>query len=97
MQIKPLFDRVLLRPTTETVTDAGIYVPKDALERSLVMTVMAVGDGVMEDGTRTTMVVKPADCVLVAKYAGTEVAQGEEKWVMVRQCDLLATIVASDQ
>ena len=81
--IRPLFDRVLLRPV-EDVNSSGIFVPRDATERSLVMEVVATGDADMQ--------VNLGDHVVVAKYAGTELVFPAEKFLLVRHCEILAVL-----
>lgn len=88
MKIKPLYDRVLLKPVENRTTESGIYVPKESTERSLIMTVIEVGAGIEA--------VKIGDCVLVSKYAGTEVMSGREKFYVVNQYDILACICEED-
>ena len=79
-QIQPLFDRVLVAPELELQSSAGIYVPRDANERSQIMKVVAVGD---------VQTVAVGDRVVVAKYAGTEVCVGEEKLLIIKECEVL--------
>ena len=88
--IKPLFDRVLLKNAEQEASETGIYVPKDTLERSLTMQVIAVGDGSCEDGAK--IVVSVGDIVIVGKYTGTEVVYGNQKFWIVTQCDILAKL-----
>jgi len=82
MKIKPLFDRVLLRPVTTQVSEGGIYIPKEATERSQIMIVVEVGE--------SELPVKIGDRVIVSKYAGTEVIVGDEKLYVLNQYDILA-------
>lgn len=91
-QIKPMFDRVLLRPMSESTTSHGIIVPHNTSERSQIMSVVSIGDGTDEDGITKQMNIKLGDKVLVAKYAGTEVLLGTEKFLLVKQCEILATL-----
>jgi len=86
MKITPLFDRVLLKPVAAQVSKGGIYIPKEVTERSQIMTVAAIGNEVGNESLRI------GDSVLVSKYAGTEVAAGDEKFFVVNQYDILATI-----
>jgi len=82
MKIAPLFDRVLLRPVTTHVSQGGIYIPKEATERSQIMTVVAIGE--------PDIPVKVGDKVVVSKYAGTEVIIDNEKFYVLSQYDILA-------
>ncbi len=89
MKIKPLADRVLINPTpAEEVTMAGIIIPDSAKEKPLKGTVLATGDGTKDE----KMVVKEGDQVLYGKYAGTEVELDGEKYLIMRQSDILAVI-----
>jgi len=82
--VVPLFDRVLLKPEVEQQSVAGIYIPRDTTDRSLTMTVVAVGD---------VQAVKVGDRVIVAKYAGTEVTVGTDKFYLVCESDILGRVV----
>ncbi len=87
MKIKPLADRVLIQPTAaEEVTVSGIIIPDSAKEKPLKGTVLAAGKGTKDE----EMVVKEGDMVLYGKYAGTEVEIDGEKYLIMRQSDILA-------
>ncbi len=89
MNIKPLADRVLVKPATaEEKTASGIIIPDTAKEKPLKGEVLAVGNGTKDE----EMVVKPGDTVLYGKYAGTEIEIDGEKYLIMRQSDILATI-----
>ncbi len=89
MNIKPLADRVLINPTpAEEVTMAGIIIPDSAKEKPLKGTVLAVGNGTKDEA----MVVKEGDTVLYGKYAGTEIEVNGEKYMIMRQSDILAVV-----
>ncbi|MDE6536058.1 MAG: co-chaperone GroES [Muribaculaceae bacterium] len=89
MNIKPLADRVVIKPTpAEEVTMAGIIIPDSAKEKPLKGEVIAVGNGTKDE----EMVLKPGDTVLYGKYAGTEIELEGEKILIMRQSDVLATI-----
>ena len=91
--IRPLFDRVVLLPLeNEKETKGGILLPQAAQEKSQLATVVAVGTGENTDGKQVGMQVKVGDKVLYGKYAGTEIAIDEKKYVVVRQLDILAVI-----
>ncbi len=94
MELKPLFDRVVLRMTeAETVTKSGIVLTESAAEKPQVAEVIAVGPGGVIDGNEVKMMVKVGDKVIIGKYAGTEVKLGEDKCVIVRQNDILAKVL----
>lgn len=89
MNIKPLADRVLIAPmAAEEVTMAGIIIPDSAKEKPLQGRVIAAGKGTKDE----EMVVKPGDNVLYGKYAGNEVTLDGEKYIIMRQSDILAII-----
>ncbi|MCR5570454.1 MAG: co-chaperone GroES [Paludibacteraceae bacterium] len=89
MNIKPLADRVLVKPASaEEKTASGIIIPDTAKEKPLKGEVLAVGNGTKDE----EMVVKPGDTVLYGKYAGTEIEIDNEKYLIMRQSDILATI-----
>lgn len=89
MNIKPLADRVLIKPATaEEKTVSGIIIPDSAKEKPLKGAVVAVGNGTKDE----EMVVKPGDNVLYGKYAGTEIELEGEKYIIMRQSDILAII-----
>ena len=87
--IKPLADRVLIEPKeAETKTASGIFIPDTAKEKLQQGTVIAVGPGKKDE----PMEVKVGDVVLFGKYAGTEVAVEEKKYLIVKQSDILAIV-----
>lgn len=89
MNIKPLADRVLIKPTpAEEKTLSGIIIPDTAKEKPLRGTVIAVGNGTKDE----EMVVKVDDVVMFGKYAGTEIELDGEKLMIMRQSDILAII-----
>ena len=88
MNIKPLADRVLVRPMPAEQKVGGIIIPDTAKEKPLKGTVVAAGDGTKDE----EMVLKEGDIVLYGKYAGTEVELDGEKYLIMRQSDVLAII-----
>ena len=89
MNIKPLADRVLIRPTAaEEVTIGGIIIPDTAKEKPLKGEIIAVGNGTKDE----EMILKAGDIVLYGKYAGTEIELEGEKFLIMRQSDVLAVI-----
>ncbi len=89
MNIKPLFDRVLIEPTAaEEVTMSGIYIPDSAKEKPLRGKVIAVGNGTKDE----EMILKVGDEVLYGKYSGNELELDGTKYLMMRQSDVLAVI-----
>ncbi|WP_337364466.1 co-chaperone GroES [Prevotellamassilia timonensis] len=89
MNIKPLADRVLIKPApAEEKTAGGIIIPDTAKEKPLQGEVLAVGNGTKDE----EMVLKAGDTVLYGKYAGTEVELDGEKYLIMRQSDVLAVL-----
>lgn len=89
MNIKPLADRVLIKPdAAEEKSAGGIILPDSAKEKPLRGKVMATGNGTKDE----EMVVKEGDEVLYGKYAGTEIELDGEKYLIMRQNDILAII-----
>jgi chaperonin GroES len=94
MSVKPLEDRVLIRPIDpETKTASGIYLPESAKEKPMQGKVVAVGPGkTLDNGTRITPSVKKGDTVVYGKYAGTEVEIKDVKHLIMRESELLGVI-----
>ena len=89
MSIKPLADRVLIKPAdAEEKTASGIIIPDSAKEKPLKGKVIAVGNGTKDE----EMVLKEGDQVLYGKYAGTEIELDDNKYLIMRQSDVLAII-----
>ncbi len=89
MNIKPLADRVLVKPAAaEEKTVSGIIIPDSAKEKPLKGEVIAVGNGTKDE----EMVLKAGDTVLYGKYADTEIELEGEKYIIMRQNDVLAII-----
>ncbi|MDZ7722505.1 MAG: co-chaperone GroES [candidate division KSB1 bacterium] len=94
MNIKPLADRVVVKPLEEEDTTAGnIIIPDTAKERPQHGEVMAVGPGKASDsGTTVEMSVKKGDKVLFGKYSGTEITIDGEDYLIMRESDILAVV-----
>lgn len=91
MKIRPLQDKILLRPSkAEETSKGGIIIPENAKEKPTTGEVLNVGAGkVLQDGTLVPMDVKPGDVVIYGKYAGTEVEIDGEKLRIISQDDVL--------
>ena len=93
MQLGPLFDKVVLKQMgAEETTKSGIILPGQAKEKPQQAEVIAVGPGGVVDGKEITMQVKAGDKVIYSKYSGTDVEVDDEKYVIVKQSDILAVI-----
>lgn len=88
MTIKPLADRVLVLPAPAEEKVGGIIIPDTAKEKPQRGKVVAVGQGTKDD----PMILKEGDEVLYGKYAGTEIENDSEKYLMMRQSDVLAIV-----
>ena len=94
MAVKPLEDRILVRPLeAEDKTDSGIYLPESAKEKPMNGTVVALGPGrLLDNGERVSPSVKSGDVVVYSKYAGTEVEIKNESHLIIRESELLGVI-----
>lgn len=91
MTIKPLGDRVLIRPLDESEEKVGsLYIPDTAKEKPLQGSVEAVGPGRTEDGKTIAPEVKVGDRVLYGKYSGTEIKHEGKDYLIVKESDVLA-------
>ena len=88
MNIKPLADRVLVVPAAAEEKIGGIIIPDTAKEKPLRGIVKAVGKGTKDE----EMILKEGDEVLYGKYAGTELELDGEKYLIMRQSDVLAIL-----
>lgn len=88
MKVKPLADRVLVAPAPAEEKVGGIIIPDTAKEKPQRGKVVAVGQGTKDE----PMTLKEGDEVLYGKYAGTELENNGEKFLMMRQSDILAVV-----
>jgi len=93
-EYKPFGDRVLVKPTErEEVTVGGIVLPDTVQERPQEGEVVAVGPGrISDEGKRIELEVAVGDTVVYSKYAGTEVKEEGQEYLLLRENDLLAKI-----
>tara|TARA_B100000929_G_C15213366_1_gene319989 strand:+ start:90 stop:374 length:285 start_codon:yes stop_codon:yes gene_type:complete len=94
MKIKPLSDRVVVKPeAVEEKTASGIILPDTAKEKPQEGTVVAVGPGKISDsGNAIKMTVKVGDKVLYGKYSGTEVTVGNQDYLIMKENDIFAIL-----
>ena len=89
VKIKPLADRVIIRPQeAEEKTASGIIIPDSAKEKPQKGTVVAVGPGTKDD----KMEVKVGDVVLYGKYSGNEITVDDDDYLIMKQSDILAIV-----
>ncbi len=94
MNVKPLADRLILRPAeAEEMTKGGIILPDTAKEKPQQGEILAVGPGkVSDNGTLVEMSLKTGDKVLYGKYSGTEILVDGEDVLIMRESDILAVL-----
>ena len=93
--IKPLADRVVVKPeAAEEMTKGGLIIPDTAKEKPQKGTVVAVGPGRVENGTKIDMTVQEGDTVLYGKYAGTEITLDGDDVMIMRESDILGVVNA---
>jgi chaperonin GroES len=94
MKMKPLADRVVIKPSpADEKTKGGIILPDTAKEKPVVGEVVAVGPGKFsDDGKKISMEVKVGDKVLYGKYSGTEVTYDGVEYLIMREADIFAVV-----
>lgn len=94
MKMKPLADRVVIKPSAaEEKTKGGIILPDTAKEKPVMGEVVAVGPGkVTDDGKKIAPEVKVGDKVLYGKYSGTEVTVDGDEYLIMREADIFAIV-----
>ena len=92
MKFKPLADRVIIeQEEAEEKTISGIVLPDSAQEKPQTGRVVAVGPGrVSDEGNTVPVSVKKGDVVIFAKYGGTELKEGENQYLIIKESDILA-------
>lgn len=95
MNLKPLFDNVVVKPAkAEEHTKSGLVIPDTAKEKPQRGEVVAVGDGRFEDGKRVPMDVKAGDTVIYKEWGKTSVKIDGVEYFIMAQTDILA--IAND-
>jgi len=94
MKLRPLDDRIVIKQSeAEEKTSGGIILPDSAKEKPQIGKVIAVGPGaLLDDGKRAKMSVKKNDKVLYAKYMGSDVEIDNDKYVIIKESDVLGII-----
>lgn len=92
MDLTPLYDRVIVKPSAaEEKTQGGLIIPDSAKEKPQRGEIIAVGSGKMgEDGKTTPLSVKVGDSVLYGKYSGTEITVDGVDYLIMRESDIFA-------
>ena len=99
MNLKPLHDRLIVRPAeAEEVTKGGIILPDTAKEKPQQGEVLAVGPGKLDDsGKLQTVTVKIGDTILYGKYSGTEISLDGSDVLIMRESDVFAIVEKNGQ
>ena len=93
MQVKPLYDRVVVRPVEEEQVKGGIIIPDTAKEKPVEGEIVEVGSGrVTDDGKKMSLEVKKGDRILYGKYSGTEISIEGEEMLIMKESDIFAII-----
>jgi chaperonin GroES len=94
MNLKPLGDRVVVKPLEEEeAMQSGLYIPDTAKEKPIKGEVISVGPGkVLDNGSRVAMDLNPGQKVIFAKYGGTEIKLDGNKYMILSERDVLAII-----
>ncbi len=94
MKFKPLYDRILVKPTPqEEKTAGGIIIPDTAKEKPMQGEVLAIGNGIRgENGTVHPLEIKVGDKVMYGKWGGTEIKIDGQELVVIKESDVMGII-----
>lgn len=94
MQVRPLFDRILVKRADDAVkSKGGLFLPESATEKPSEGVVLAVGQGRLgDDGSLTPLAVKAGDRVAFGKYAGTELRIDGDERLVLREDEIFGII-----
>jgi len=93
VKIKPLGDRLIVKPIERETMKGGIIIPDTAKEKPMEGEVLAAGPGKLDDkGNRMPMDVKVGDKVLYGKYSGTEIKLDDETYLIIHQDEILGIL-----
>ncbi len=94
MKLKPLDDRVVVKPKeAEEKTAGGIVLPETAKEKPLMGKIVFTGPGkLLDDGSRSKMSVKKNDTVLFGKYSGSEIEIDGKEYKILRESEILGVV-----
>jgi len=94
MKLRPLDDRIVIKQSeAKEKTDGGIILPDTAKEKPQIGKVIAVGEGkLLDNGKRSKISVKKNDKVIYSKYIGSDVEIDGEKYVILREDDILGIV-----
>ncbi|PWM51050.1 MAG: co-chaperone GroES [Clostridiales bacterium] len=93
MNIKPIGDKVVIKPiAVEEVTKSGIVLPGSAQEKPQQGEVIAVGDGIYQNGVKIPMELKVGDRVVYGKFGGIDVKLNNEEVIIMSEKDVLIVL-----
>lgn len=94
MNLTPLHDRIIVKPSEpQETTKGGIIIPDTAQEKPMQGEIIAVGKGrITDEGKEIALQVQPGQKVLYGKYSGTEVNVDGEEYLIMRESDIFAII-----
>ena len=94
MKLKPLFDKIVVKEIKEedSISKGGVLLPKSAEEKPITAIVISAGNGGTINGEKVEMLIKPNDKVIFPKFAGTEFKIENEKYIILKQDDVLAVL-----
>ena len=93
VKIKPLGDRLIVKPIERETMKGGIIIPDTAKEKPMEGEVLAAGPGkLLENGSRSPMDVKVGDKVLYGKYSGTEIKLDDQTYLIIHQDEILGIL-----
>lgn len=93
VKIKPLGDRLIVKPIERETMKGGIIIPDTAKEKPMEGEVLAAGPGKLDDkGNRSPMDVKVGDKVLYGKYSGTEIKLDDQTYLIIHQDEILGIL-----
>ena len=94
MKIRPLDDRIMVKPLeAETKTKGGIVLPDAAKEKPQKGEIISVGDGkLLDDGKRAKMLLKKGDHVIYGKFSGNEIKVNDKDYIIMREDEVLAQV-----
>jgi len=94
INIRPLYDRVIIEKLEERTSAGGIVIPENAGDKPVSGYVRAAGPGKNESGALQKLTVKVGDKVLFGKFAGTEVKVGDKNLLVMREEDIMGVVEA---
>jgi len=95
VNLRPLHDKILVeRDEAAAQTAAGIYLPQSSKEKPTTATVLAVGEGTLNEttGQRIPLDIKVGDRIILSKWGGTEITLDGDEYLIINAADVLAIV-----